>query len=288
LITSMEAGSPMISMDEILRRILSFSRGLAEKEIEEFIREKIEEAGSRYGIVGISGGIDSSTTLALATRALGKDRVIAVIMPHEGITPEEDVEDALSLVRSLGVKHMLVRVSPACERIKYELKGQGLILDHKAYGNIIARVRMTTLYAIANSVGGLVIGTGDKSELLIGYFTKYGDGGVDILPLGDLYKTQVRALGKYLGLPSRIYEKPSSPRLWPGQTAEGELRMSYREIDTVLYALFELGMKPDEVKQIKGIEPSTVDRVMELMRRSEHKRRTPPIAVLSDRAKGLM
>jgi len=145
-------------------------------------------------------------------------------------------------------------------------------------GNLRARIRMTILYYYANLKNLLVCGTGDKSEILLGYFTKYGDGAADLLPIADLYKTQVRGLARKLDLPKSIVEKPSSPRLWPGQMAEKELGATYDEIDQILYLYVELGKKVDEIIDQTGIESEKVRSIVERFRKSEHKRRLPPIA----------
>lgn len=156
--------------------------------------------------------------------------------------------------------------------------------DHYVIGNIKARVRMVLLYGYAQKLGYLVIGTGDKSELLLGYFTKYGDGGVDVLPIGDLYKTQVRMLGRYLGLPEDIVTKPSSPALWEGQTAEGEIGVDYDTIDSILYLRFDEMRTPEEVANFLGINIDIVRKIENMVRFSQHKRLAPEIFRLSGRA----
>jgi len=249
---------------------------VAEKIIS-FIRSYLEEASVEKAVVGVSGGVDSSTTLMLAVKAVGPENVIALIMPHEGITPPEDVEDARSIVKKAGVKFYEIEISKIAGVFKESLKEKGIELERKVYGNILARTRMILLYTIANQFNGIVVGAGDKSEILLGYFTKYGDGGVDILPIGCLYKTQVRLLAKYLGVPEKIAFKPSSPRLWPGQTAEGELGFTYREVDPVLYALFELKYSPEKVVEELEVDLRLVKRVLELYNKSKHKRRLPPV-----------
>jgi len=260
--------------------ILDFDREQIKSKIMEFIREEIEEAGAKRAIVGVSGGVDSSVTLSLTVRALGRERVTALIMPHVGITPEEDLRDALELVNSYGVEYKVIDISSIVAKIEESLNEVGLTLPREARGNLLARSRMILLYSFANSLKGLVIGTGDKSEILIGYFTKYGDGGVDILPIGDLYKTQVRAMAIYLGLPRKIALKPSSPRLWPGQLAEKELGLTYDMIDPILYALANLKMSINELYEIEGLDKAVVDSVVRRIILTEHKRRLPPILKL--------
>ncbi|MEZ0394450.1 MAG: NAD+ synthase [Desulfurococcaceae archaeon] len=230
------------------------------------------EAGRRTYVMGLSGGVDSSVTAALLTRAVGPENVVALIMPDSRVNSDEEVSMAVSLARELGIGHRVVFIDKIVDSFKDVLGdwGEGL-----AIGNVRARIRMAVLYYFANKLQGLVAGTSDKSELLIGYFTKYGDGAADILPIGSLYKTQVRALGRYLGLPRDIVEKPSSPGLWPGHTAEGELGISYEEIDLVLYAFFDLGMGREEVLKFTGLRAEVVDKVMGMVKSSEHKRALP-------------
>jgi len=241
--------------------------------LSEFTREVVASAGARGVVVGVSGGVDSATTLALMVRALGADKVFALVMPDSAVTPPEDVKDALSVIDKFGVEYKSIDIKPIVDAY---LTASGENPDKRSLGNLRARIRMSLLYLYANMEGRLVAGTGDRSEILIGYFTKYGDGGVDFLPIGCLYKTQVRMLAKHLGVPPRIAEKPSSPRLWPGQLAEAELGIPYEEIDLILYGLFDLGLSPDDVVEATGLEPWKVQRVLELHRSGEHKRRPPP------------
>ncbi len=249
----------------------------ARREIEEFIADYLQRAKSKGAIVGLSGGVDSSTTLALAAEALRPERVMALILPSK-ITPAQDVEDAVKVARQFGVRYAVVDITPILNAYKAtmpEYDDANLV----ARGNLTARIRMSILYYYANKYNMLVLGTGDKSELVLGYFTKHGDGGVDLLPIGDLYKTQVRALAKHMGLPEEIAKKPSSPRLWVGQTAEGELGFTYAQADLVLYA-WELGMPESEIPKQTGIPSSVVSRVLKRVKENAHKRGPPPIAKL--------
>jgi len=248
----------------------------AARAIEDFISSTVESTGRRGVVVGLSGGLDSSVTAKLCVEALGPEKVKALVMPDAEVTPIRDLEDALSLARGLGVEVGVVDIGEAVKAIvgRHPFKDGGVA----AVGNVRARVRMTMLYYAANALGLLVAGTSDRSELLLGYFTKYGDGGVDILPIGGLYKTQVRALGRHLGLPSSIVEKPSSPQLWRGQTAEGELGLSYDVIDPILHGLYDLGLSVSEVADRVGVDVGVVEKVRSMVEASEHKRSLPPIA----------
>ncbi len=262
-----------ITLDDIVN--LDYDK--ISKSIGEFLQGKLQEAGADGYVVGISGGVDSATTFALAVRHVGKDKVIPLIMPDSDVTPREDVEDARRLVELFGLKPIIINISPIVAVFKSSIPAyEDEESDKVPLGNTRARIRMILLYYYANKFNRLVLGTGDRSEILIGYFTKYGDGGVDLLPIGILFKNQVRRLAVHLGVPENIAFKPSSPRLWPGQTAEGELGISYNEVDLVLHALFDLGLPPEEVPEATGVEERVVKRILELHERSAHKRSMPP------------
>ncbi len=243
------------------------------KSLTGFIRDYVSEARAKGAVIGVSGGVDSATVLHLLVRALGSEKVLALILPDTSVTPAEDVEDARSLAERLGVAYKVIDIRPIVESFVNQLGSA----DKRTIGNLRARIRMSILYYHANSLDYLVAGTGDRSEILIGYFTKYGDGGVDFLPIGCLYKSQVRRLALHLGVPVKIAWKPSSPRLWPGHLAEDELGMKYDEIDVILYALFDLGMGVKEAAEATGLSAEKVMRVLELYENSKHKRSMPPI-----------
>ena len=242
-----------------------------ERKIIDFIRRVFEEARRKRAYVGVSGGVDSATTLFLAAKALGPENVKALIMPSFA-TPKEDVEDAKEVCEKAGVEYEIINIDPIVEAYERVL-GK---LEKVTKGNTMARIRMTILYAKAHK-DGLVVGTGDKSELLLGYFTKWGDGAVDLLPIGDLYKTYVRRLALHLGVPERVAHKKSSPRLWVGHLAEDELGITYERADVILYYLVDEGKRPEEIVKM-GIPERDVNRVLELMRRNSHKLRPIPIA----------
>ncbi len=242
------------------------------EEIVEFIRTEVEEAGVEGAVIGLSGGIDSSLTFALAVEALGSSKVKAMVMPEAGLTPPRDVEDATELAKKLGVEYEVVEINPMLNSFKQAIKASDFAL-----ANLKPRIRMCLLYIVANSENRIVLGTGNRTELLLGYFTKYGDGGVDILPIGGLYKTQVRALARYIGIPESIIEKPPSAGLWKGQTDEGEIGMSYDMIDRVLYSHFDLGMNTEEIAEKLNLKTEDIERIFNLVEKNAHKRRMPRI-----------
>lgn len=252
-----------------------------EKQIVSFIKSVVKNAGVDGVVVGLSGGLDSSVTLALCVGALGKEKVTALIMPDKEVTPRQDVEDAINLAKSLDAQHAIIDTYPI-----YATYAQlNPIHDEQekvACGNLRARIRMTLLYYYANAHNLLVAGTGDKSEIFIGYFTKWGDGAADFRPIGELYKTQVRWLAKHLGLPERIATKPSSPRLWKGQLAEREIGIKYSLLDLILHGLVDLEMKSEEIVSQLNIPIKVIDGVMARVKRSEHKRKLPPVALISE------
>jgi NAD+ synthase len=256
-----------------IRDVVDLDYSRVERGIVEFIRYYVDSTRAKGVVVGLSGGVDSTVTAYLLVKALGPERVVGLIMPDSDVTPEEDVEDARSVAESLGVRYKVIDIKPIVSA--YTIAA-GVEPDRRSKGNLRARVRMSLLYLHANMEGLLVAGTGDRSEILLGYFTKYGDGGADFLPIACLYKTQVRMLARHLGVPERIAGKPSSPRLWPGQLAEEELGLRYEEADLILYVLFDLKMSPEEAVEATGLPEEKVRRVLELHRATMHKRALPP------------
>lgn len=203
------------------------------EKIERFIRKKIREAKARGVVVGLSGGVDSAVVTKLCAMALGRKRVLALIMPE---SETGNAEDAVEFARAVGVRYRVVDFSNVYKEFKKVIP----IFSERdlvANGNLKARIRMCILYYFANRGKLLVAGTGNRSELLMGYFTRYGDGGVDFLPIGRMYKTDVVELAKELKIPQRIIERQPSPGLWRGQTAEGELGIGYEKLDGILRKL---------------------------------------------------
>lgn len=245
---------------------------LAKEKIVSFIKNKVEETKLEGVVVGLSGGIDSTVTCYLCVEALGSKNVLALIMPDLRVTPQEDVDDASEVADELSIKKKVIDIAPI-HRTFMKFLEPNLIAE----GNLRARIRMSLLYYHANLTNRLVCGTGDKSELLLGYFTKYGDGGVDLLPLGDLYKTEVRRLGEILGVNRKIVSKQSSPRLWYGQTAESEIGLSYEKIDTILISYFEDNYDMATISKKFNIPYTQVEKIIDMCKNNEHKRKQPEI-----------
>jgi NAD+ synthase len=232
-------------------------------------------AHKETGVLGLSGGIDSTVTTYLATMALGKDKVLVFLLPSR-VTPKEDMEDAMDVIERLEIpatNWKIVSIDSIVEAFEKTLERVGNL----ERGNIMARVRMTILHHEAALHNGLVIGTGDRSELLMGYFTKYGDAGVDVLPIAGLYKTYVKQLAKHLKVPERIIQKPPSPRLWPGQTAEEELGIDYETLDAILYLKFDKGFDEEEITRHYAIPRELVKKVLSRVETTRHKRQFPEV-----------
>jgi NAD+ synthase len=237
-----------------------------------FIRRKVQEAGACGAVIGFSGGIDSTLTAYLAVEALGADKVMGLLLPEKGITSEQDIDDAREVADILCIDHKVIDISKVLSSFS------SVIPDYDknnflASGNLKARTRMCILYYHANLMRRMVVGTGNKTELLLGYFTKYGDGGVDIEPIGCLYKTQVRAISRHIGVPVHIIDKTPTAGLWPGQTDEGELGVTYEVADQILTKLVD---EKKEISEIKNMFPALqVDRLASLLKANEHKRIPP-------------
>jgi len=244
------------------------------KRIERFISDYVEASSSNGIVIGLSGGLDSAVVAKLAVNALGPERVSALILPASA-TPEKDVVDAADLASSFGIHYNTINIDPIIERY-----AQALPADERAVGNLAARIRMGILYYHAAIKGYLVTGTSDKSERMVGYFTKFGDGAADLLPIADLYKTEVRALASFLEIPKEIVEKKSSPRLWKDHLAEQEIGLSYDRIDPIL-RLMEKKLSPAATARRLRIPLAEVKMVERLVKKSAHKRRQAPIAKLS-------
>ncbi|WP_340820872.1 NAD+ synthase [Methanolobus sp. WCC4] len=250
----------------------------AKDTIVEFIREKTREAGVKGAVVGISGGIDSALTAYLTVEALGKENVLGIHMPELNLTPAEDVLDATEVAERLGIEFKTVDISEVLSGFMHTIPESSESNSH-ANGNLKARIRMCVLYYYANMMSRMVMGTGNKTEILLGYFTKYGDGGVDIEPIGDLYKTEVREMSALVGVPEDIITKAPSARLWADQTDEDELGITYELVDRFLALLLE-GETPQVAQNTIGITGSQRDSVVKRINVNLHKQKAPAVAEL--------
>ncbi|MBE3574079.1 MAG: NAD+ synthase [Firmicutes bacterium] len=245
-----------------------------------FIRAEVQKVGFQRAVLGLSGGVDSSVVAYLAARALGPGNVLGVLMPYRTSSPQS-VADAGEVVRRTGIRHRTVDISP---QIDAYFAGEPDASNLRR-GNKMARERMSVLYDLSMAEKALVLGTSNKTELLLGYGTQFGDLASALNPLGDLYKTQVWQLAKALGVPPQIIEKPPSADLWPDQSDEGELGFSYRDVDQVLFLLVDCRLTPEQVQEW-GFAPEFIARVQHLVRISQYKRRLPLIAKISQRSVG--
>jgi len=254
---------------DILNEIIKQDYQEIKTKIEKFLLDETNQRNVKGVIFGSSGGIDSAVIAALCANVL-KERTLCLIMPDSKITPKEDTIDGINLSQKLGLKYEIIHIHPIYSEFSKYLESNDFAL-----GNLKARIRAAILYYYANAENYLVLGTSDKSEFYIGYFTKYGDGAADLEPIVSLYKTQLREFAKILNLPQNIISKKSSPRLWPDHTAEGELGIPYEEIDSVLYCIIDKGLSLQESVNLTGLDESTVNRVYQLYKTSEHKRVLP-------------
>jgi NAD+ synthase len=254
----------------------------ARSTIEQFLRAHALGGGRDGVVIGLSGGIDSALTARLAAEALGPAHVLGLLLPDAAFPPELLTETE-EYARSLGIETLTIRIDPIERAFATALPGPS---DVVTLGNTKARIRMVLGYAVARRRQRLVAGTGNKSELLLGYFTKHGDGGVDLLPIGDLYKTELRELAAELHLPEAIRHRPPTAGLWDGQTDEEELGAPYEVVDRILRGLEELRSE-SEIVAATGIP---ADRVRDIARRVEagrHKRRPAPVAKIGLRTVGI-
>jgi NAD+ synthase len=250
--------------------------------IKEFIRQKVVESGGKGVVVGLSGGLDSAVVAVLSSRAIGPEKVLAIYMPSD-TSSAKDLEDAKELAEIFGMEFKIVRISSTVSAFSEFLPSA----ERKdLMGNVMTRCRMIVLFHHANLMGRVVMGTGNKSELLVGYFTKFGDGGSDFLPIGDLYKSEVRELARRIGIPDHIVEKPPSAGLWAGQTDEGEMGVSYEDLDRILLGL-ELGLSHQEIVKRNNIDLELVENVWSKYLATVHKRKMPLIPKIGIRTLGL-
>jgi NAD+ synthase len=265
---------------EVRQRLL-LNAPLAVAVLTSFIRDAVDTSGTAGVVVGLSGGVDSSLSAALAARALGPERVHAFLLPYRTSNPASEA-DARAVAEHLGLPHGKIDISPMMDAY-FEIEPDA---DPGRRGNKMARERMTILFDQAKKRNALVLGTSNKTEILLGYSTVFGDNASSLNPLGDLYKAQVWQLSRHVGLPPQVIEKPPSADLWPGQTDEGDLGVDYGTADEILYLLFDEGLRPEEVIE-RGYDERAVTRIVTLEQRFRFKRRLMLIARLSGSAVNL-
>jgi NAD+ synthase len=286
---------------------LAIDTDIARRVIGEFIQRQLAQAGFDRAVLGLSGGIDSAVVAFLVAEAIGADRLLAVMMPYRTSSPASRA-DAESVIEALGCASDVVDISPMVDGyfgtdgpddggpgakgaagaagVAGAAGPEGLTATPLRRGNLAARMRMAVLYDRSVTWGGLVVGTGNKTETLIGYTTLFGDSASAFNPIGDLYKSQVRQLAVALGVPDVIVRKPPSADLWPGQTDEVEGGFSYPVLDRLLFWRIDKRRSLEEMTEL-GFDPALVERVDRLVAGSEFKRQVPPIAKLGPRTAGV-
>ena len=255
---------------QILLEITKQDYPQIQRNIESFLREQLVKTNSKGFVFGLSGGIDSAIIAHVCANSF-KEKSLALVMPDSKISPKEETEDALYLIDALHLDYKLIDINLIHSQFANMLEPNDMAL-----GNLRARIRANLLYYYANLNNYLVVGSSDKSEYLIGYFTKFGDGSADILPIASLYKTQVRELAKHLKVKESIISKKSSPHLWKGHVAEEEIGITYEEIDSILYCMVDKSMSENDIVKITQIPSDKIQKIHQLYKNSEHKRIMPP------------
>ena len=265
-----------------MRRIQlpTLDAAVARKVLVGFVRDEIQKVGLKRAVLGLSGGIDSALSCFIAAEALGPENVLAVRMPYRA-SAQSSFDHAQLVIDQLGVQTERVDISEMVDA----WQRQSPNMDRLRAGNIMARCRMITLYDRSASFGGLVVGTGNKTELMLGYTTLFGDQGCALNPIGDLFKTQIRALSAEMGVPRVIIEKAPSADLWEGQTDEQEMGLSYDEVDQLLHVMVDLRYSIEEAIEL-GFDEKYVRRIWRMVGRNQFKRRYPLIAKVSGRTVG--
>jgi NAD+ synthase len=259
---------------------LTINTDLAREILTGFIRTEVTRTGLSRAVIGLSGGIDSALSCILAVEALGKENVLAVRMPYKA-SSKDSLDHAQLLIDQLGIPSKTIEITDMVEPL-FKLDSE---ISNMRKGNIMARERMIVLYDQSEVFKGLVIGTSNKTEILLGYSTLYGDSASAMNPIGDLYKTQVRQLSRAMNIPAPIVDKAPSADLWVDQTDEKELGFTYEEVDKLLYLLIDQRYSPQEAIEA-GFEEKFVQGVVNRVRRYQYKRMQPPIAKVSNRTIG--
>ena len=259
---------------------LNINADLARRILVGFLRDEIYRTGLKRAVIGLSGGLDSAVACLLAAEALGPENVLALRLPHQTSSPDS-LEHAQLIIDQTGVQNETFDITPIVEPLLAGIP----VSDTKRRGNVLARARMVVWYDRSAAERALVVGTTNKTELLLGYTTIFGDLATAINPIGDLYKTQVRQLARAIGVPAPILDKPPSADLWAGQTDEGELGFTYERVDQLLYLLVDQRYRPEECVEA-GFEREFIERVLKIMRQNQFKRMPPIVAKLSNRTVG--
>jgi NAD+ synthase len=259
---------------------LSINTDTARHILTSFIKTEITRADFSHAVINLSGGLDSSLSCYLTAEALGAANVLALRLPYKSSSPNS-AKHAQMVIDALGVQSLTLPITDMADAFISQFPE----MDRIRQGNIMARLRMIVLYDQSQAFQGLPVGTGNKTEILLGYTTLYGDSASALNPLGDLYKTQVRQLAKAVGVPQVILDKPPTADLWLGQTDEGELGFTYAEVDQLLYMLVDQRYRPEDCVEV-GFDESFVQAVLERIRKNQFKRLMPPIAKLSNRTVG--
>jgi len=262
------------------KHTLAIDTSLARTILTGFIRSEVTRSGFQHAVIGVSGGLDSSLSCYLAVEALGPENILALRMPYQ-TSSQDSLDHAQMVIDQLGVKSLTIPITEMVDSLFEGFPDANRVRR----GNAMARARMIVLYDQSEAFRGLVVGAGNKTEILLGYTTLYGDSACAINPLGDLYKTQVRQLARATGVPEVILAKPPSADLWLGQTDEDELGFTYTEVDRLLYLLVDQRYSPEECISA-GFAESFVRALVERVRRNHFKRMLPPIAKLSNRTVG--
>jgi len=261
--------------------MLEFDEAIIEKHIINFIQDAVYKNKFEKGIIGVSGGIDSAVVLTLTQRALGSKNTHALLMPYK-LSSRESIQHGQLICDQLQVQYEIIDISKQIDAY-FEIQPTQ---DQLLIGNKCARERMSVLFDHSMRKNALVVGAANKSELLIGYSTLYGDNAAAFFPIGDLYKTQVFSLARYLSLPQEIINKKPSADLWKNQTDEEEIGISYRKLDEILYSLFDLRKRESEINE-KAFSKETITRIKNLVMNSQFKRTMPPIAKIHPRTIGI-
>lgn len=264
----------------IVKSDLSINTDLARKILTGFIHSEITRAGFTKAVINLSGGIDSALSCYLAAEAMGPENVLAIRLPYRASSPDS-LEHAQMVIDATGVQSITLDITPMVEPLFDAFPD----MSNMRKGNIMARQRMIVLYDQSEAFKGLAVGTGNKTEILLGYTTVYGDAANALNPIGDLYKTQVRQLSRAMGISEEVIGKAPSADLWVGQTDEGELGFTYEQADQLLYLLVDERWTPDEAIEA-GYEERFVREVVRRIRQNQFKRMMPPIAKISQRTIG--